>query len=476
MYLSQSDIAILTLKIEQGLSFSDMLNDVIQTAIISDEYKAMVEGTNYYKFKNKILDKDFREYVVDKKTKIDLNSANNHLLNTHFPLIVNQKTSYIASKDIQLSTDNKKLEEVLKPYFGYNFQKTAKTWITGASQRGVEYLHPYVNSNGEFDYVIVPSTEIIPLYDQRFKKELLGVIRFYQILVKKKANETPTPKYKVEIWGKDSVYFYEEKDNGTFGLDASVKDNPRPHFYAYNTLNVDNKKSISWGRVPFIPLKNNEEATTDLQSIKSLIDDMDYNLSDFSNKLSDVARIVWKLKGYNGEDLSEFVTNLREFNAITVNDLGDVAGESMDIPKDSHEAHMDRIEENIFILGMAVNPKTDKFGNAPSGVSLRFQYAGLDLKSNMTITEMQDALNIFTWFLQTYLKLKGKLSSDPIDVRFNFDKSMIINDVEIMDTAIKAGVQIDNKTLLEISPWVKDPELVETRLKEQAENIIFEEE
>ena len=43
-----------------------------------------------------------------------------------------------------------------------------------------------------------------------------------------------------------------------------------------------------WGRVPFIPLRNNDKEMTDLELVKGLIDAYDYISSEGTNNLRDM--------------------------------------------------------------------------------------------------------------------------------------------------------------------------------------------
>ena len=52
-----------------------------------------------------------------------------------------------------------------------------------------------------------------------------------------------------------------------------------------------------WGRVPFIPLRNNEKELTDLQLVKGLIDAYDLVSSEGTNNLLDLVDLYWVIQG-----------------------------------------------------------------------------------------------------------------------------------------------------------------------------------
>ena len=466
MYLTQSDLVNLKIMEGKTIVLSDALRDLIRTHERSDEKKAMKEGTEYYRLKNKILNYDFRKYYVDGSGEINKNASNERIVHGYHRILVDQKVFYIASKEPKFGIDNPALEKLYTPLMGNDFHKTIKRWITGTSNRGIEFLHPFVNRHGNFDYVIISGEEVIPIYDTRFQKELIGAIRYYQVDVKENLVDIKKKRYMVEIWDQQKVLFYRENENGKFVKDTD-QTNPRYHFYGYNSLRPDDKTAISWGRVPYIPLKNNDTAMTDLQLVKTMIDSYDFNVSDMSNKLVDIANAIWVLAGYEGTSLAEFTRNLKQYNAIKVKKLGAVEPKTLDLNNDASNSHLDRVEDNIFVFGMGVNPKIDKFGNSPSGIALKYFYSLLDLKSNATIAEADSALDELDWYACEYIKHSTGKVFNPDDISHTFDKSLIVNESEIAEIAAKSKGIISDETILEHHPWVKDVEEEKRRLENQ---------
>jgi len=471
MYLTQTDLVKLQLQQNRAMNFSETIKEIITDDENSEEKKAMLDGDKYYRVKHDILDHDFRAYFIDGIKHINKNAANNKIVHAYHRILVDQKMSYIVGKPIVFATENEMFQQYLNDLLGNPFHKTMKKWVAGTSNHGIEYLHVYINEKGILDYVIIPGHEIIPIYDTQFQKILIGVIRYYKVEVKERLSDFKKYKYKVEIWNGEKVLFLEEKDNGEFVLDPDKKENPKYHWYRYNTLNPDSKVGEFWGRVPFIPLKNNDEAMTDLQLTKTLIDNYDFNVSDFSNKLMDIAKAIWVLKGYKGTSLSEFVKNLNSYNAMKVEKEGGVDRLTIDIPKEAHDSHLDRIEDNIFIFGMGVNPKIDKFGNSPSGIALKYFYAGLDLKANILITEMIDSLTDFGWFATKYINMISRKNFDSKEIKATFNKSILVNEKEIIDMAQASKGIISDKTIMENHPWVNNVDEEMKRIESETTSI-----
>ena len=55
------------------------------------------------------------------------------------------------------------------------------------------------------------------------------------------------------------------------------------------------RQGYSWGRAPFLILKNNRSSTTDLEHIKGLIDAYDLISSEGTNNFLDLVELYWMI-------------------------------------------------------------------------------------------------------------------------------------------------------------------------------------
>ncbi|HGZ6340910.1 TPA: phage portal protein, partial [Staphylococcus aureus] len=67
----------------------------------------------------------------------------------------------------------------------------------------------------------------------------------------------------------------------------------------------------SWGKIPFIPFKNNDLEISDIFMYKTLIDAYNRRLSDLSNTFKDSNELTYVLKNYDDQKLPEFKRLLR---------------------------------------------------------------------------------------------------------------------------------------------------------------------
>lgn len=435
--------------------------DIIKEYIDRHDTEDMMVGLDYYFKKNKIVDRKIYKYDEGGSKKIDTDATNYRLASGWHKLLVDQKVGYLVGDPVSISSKSGDDDavEAINDILGDEFNDVLPELVKNASNKGVEWLHVYLNPDGEFDYMLIPAQEFIPIYDNTKRKQLIGGIRYYDLDDKTR---------KIELWDDEMVTFYEEI-NGKIVLDMSYEQNPQSHFHYGNE---GQEKGYGWGRVPFIEFANNQEKVADITFYKDYIDAYDYLMSDTTNTLEDIQEIVYILKGYDDTNLAEFSTNVKRYKAIKTSEGGGVDAMKAEVPIDSVNSHLDRFIENIYQYGMGVNTNTDKFGNAPSGVALKNLYSYLDMKANVLERKFSKALQGLTWFISEYLAIanvEGVNSDvDPKDIQFIFNKSMLMNEMEQAQIAQQSKGVISDETIIANHPWVTDPEMEKQRLDEQA--------
>lgn len=292
----------------------------------------------------------------------------------------------------------------------------------------------------------IPSEEIIPLWIDNDHEELQALIRYYDVetyIGKKREIIT-----KVEYWTNESVTYYVLED-GKLILDSEMyleDENFNGHFKI-------NNENGGWSKVPFIPFKNNDFELPDVQFIKTLIDDYDSTRSDISNQLEEIKNIIYALKGYGGENLSEFVRDLAYYRAIKLEDDSEVDTIESTINIDAAKAHYEALKKDIFDFGQGVDKNSDKLGNSPSGIALKFIYSGLDLKCNALEEWFKWSFQELIYFVNKYLEITKESYSDE-EVEIIFNRDIAINESQAIADAQNSKAVISNKTIVANHPWV----------------------
>lgn len=431
------------------LTQEELIKIYIDEFNISKERKDMIKGERYYKVENDILKRKMIRFD-DERPVEDITKPNNRLAHGFMKNLIDDKVNYLLSKPYTMTCDDEKYLENVKELLGKRFQKLLSKLGIESSNKGIGWLHAYVNSKGEFKLMKIPSEQIIPLWIDNDHEVLQAIIRYYDVEVytgKKRDIIT-----KVEYWTEDNVTYYLIED-GKVILD-SEKYLEDENFDGHFKINEENN---GWGKVPFIPFKNNDFELPDLQFVKTLIDNYDLTRSDVANQLEEIKNIIYALKGYGGESLSEFMRDLAYYKAVKLDEDGEVDTVESNINIDAAKTHYEALKKDIFDFGQGVDKNSDKLGNSPSGIALKFIYSGLDLKCNALEEWFKWSFQELIYFVNKYLELMSEHYSDE-EIELIFNRDIAINESQAIEDAQNSKGVISNRTIVANHPWVNDLE------------------
>jgi len=451
MYLTPTKLMNLQIDLKSIDADSKALKD-----LINEDYELkqpMRDGDNYFIGNHtEILSKDFTEfYSSPGMVDSDPDASDNHVIHAFHRKMVNQKIEITLSKGVKISVDNEDLENQIWKTLGTNFDVLLIKWAKGASNHGVEWVMPYLDISGLLKFKVINAREVIPIYDDLDPDRLLQVIRYYYKIITIDGQQKK--QLIVEVWNDKNYEIYEESRDGDLKLIET-----KAHFKFNRTLDGNEIviENLSWGQVPFIRLLNNDEETTDLEPIKSLVDDYDLHVSDASNTLIDVADAVWSLVNYHGQDLAEFRKNLKQLKVIPVDKDGSADPHTLDLPNQARDSQLTRDKDNIYSLGQGVDTGTTRFGDSPSGIALQLMYADVIMKSNSMLRYLESSLYDMMGFINKYYELRNSKGDgftifNPQDLRFTFELALPINQKEVTEM-LNMDSLLDTETKLSQHP------------------------
>lgn len=481
---------------------SEMIKQLLKDDAISPVKRQMEIGERYFEGKHDICYKKLNEYTIKdvkkengitKYTEKTIEIPNRSLVKVphryHWKL-VKQKRDYVAGKPITITYEpivdkelgekqrkaikkiNKKIVDKFWNVLGIGFDNFLRQTIVDMSNKVFAVWYPFYDRQGNFKYTRINSKEVILIYDTKTQEVLTDVLHTYKII------DNNEKKVYVE-WAtaENTRYFIENKNEITqmeeYLLDVS-RINPEPHWVTQTMFNGQLVKTEehSWGRVPYIIIKNNEEMQTDLEPIKNLIDAYDLINSNFINTIEDLKEFIYKVNGYGAEDLTELVERIKIMGIIRNNDAsGSIGVETIPFPYEARQIILKLLEEKIYEFGRGVNTnRTELIGQAPSGISLEFLYTDLDSKADDCINSLRQGLYELFWFIAEHLKRIGEIPQDlnVFDFKFTFNKSRIFNTTEQIQT-LNNDTTISTRTKLENHPLVDDVEQELQRIKDERE-------
>lgn len=488
-YLTQNDIVNFLLMSNRKELDSSRIKELIESDIASEFKTEMQQSVNYYNVKHDILSAK-RQYLRDGVWVDNKGKANNKQPHPFHRVLVNEKATYIAGNPLTIgiageARGEKKAAEYraeLLNIMTEKFDDVVYDWVSNASKKGVEWVHFYINPEGDLKYVIVPAEQCIPVYDTQYEDRLIGMIRFYAYdLI---SGDKVQKRYKVEHWTDENVMYWVQEEDGSFIADSAYKFNPSAHWYSFSTADASATKEHSWGRVPFVGLWNNTDGHTDLRPIKTLIDSYDKVKCGWANDLEDFTEVLYVIKGLQAlsqeataglTELAAITKNIKEDGAIAVETDGAVQTIRAEIPVEAKEKFLDIVGREIVYFGEGADVSADILSksHAPSGVALQFLYARLDMKANRMIRKLRGALKEFVWFVTEYINRVKSKSFDSNTVTFTVNKAQIFNETERVQLLVSSNEMLSLETRLENHPLVDDVQSEIERLRSQANDPVL---
>ena len=203
-------------------------------------------------------------------------------------------------------------------------------------------------------------------------------------------------------------------------------------------------------------------------SLKSKIDLLEIILSDFGNNLEDMQDIYWLIKNYDGQDLGTFLTELKKYKTLRVQEDGDVKSQTVEVPYQAREIAIKILKKQIFSDSMALD--TEEMSGTLTTVEINARRENLNLK-------VDDFENEVYEFMYKVMTIFEEVEGDQGEYEISFIRSGLINQNEIIDNIVKIRADIDQRTALELNPMINN-ELIDEiikRTKEENELILLEE-
>lgn len=115
--------------------------------------------------------------IMTKKPQKDeegnpMRSADNRIPRNFHGLLVDQKTAYAFTAPPLFDTGNKKVNEKITEALGDEYQLNCMELCVNAANMSVAWVHYWENEAGGFEWAVVDSRQIQPIFDKSLKKSL----------------------------------------------------------------------------------------------------------------------------------------------------------------------------------------------------------------------------------------------------------------------------------------------------------------
>lgn len=426
-------------------SISAFCENAIAEYKASAFYRTAVIAEKYYEQKNVTIT-DYRKllYTTSGKAVPDNYTANHKMASNFFKRFVVQENQYLLGNGATFE------KEATKKKLGANFDSQLQKAGRAAITEGCAY--------GLFNYdnvQVFKAIEFVPLFDEE-NGSLRAGIRFWQLAEDKPLRYT----------------LFEEDGYTEFIKDASgntrVLADKKTYVQVVKTSIADGVEISDGGNYssfPIVPLWGNLSHQSAIVGIREQIDAYDLIKSGFCNDLDDASAIYWTLQGAGGMDdidLAKFVERMKTVKAAVVDDDMKAESHTLEVPYQSRETYLARLENDLYNDAMALNVQTLSAGNL-TATAINAAYENLNAKTDEFEYCVLD-------FIGALLKLAG------VEDYATFKRSKVINQQEETQMILSAASYLDDETILKKLPFLTPDEVKGILERKDAEDHEAEEE
>ena len=451
----------------QNITDKKYLETKIANWLNSPSRIEQLDGDRYYHGNHDILFKK-RTVIGEDGSLVEVdNLPNNRKVDNQYAKMVDQKKNYLLGRPLTFDCNDKNYVSALKKVFNKKFHKILKDLGEDCINGGISWLYPYYDNN-ELKFKKFPAYEILPFWNDTAHTDLEMAVRFY---LEEKPNAR-TPKdliQKVEIYSKSGIDYY------TFENNRLIPEVSKGHENYLTVTSGNSEKQYNWERIPLIAFKSNAKEIPLIKKCKNLQDAINDIISTFKNNMEEDARnTILVLENYDGQNLGEFRKNLAQYGAVKVRSGDGARGDVRTLTVEVNSANYEAILK-IFKKALIENCKGYDFselhtGGSPNQMNIKSIYSDIDLDANDMETEFQCSLEELMWFVNQYLSNSAAVEEQDVDIIFNRDG--VVNETEIMQMLISAGVKISNRTLLSQVSFINDVEDELKHVEEEEEKAM----
>lgn len=384
----------------------------------SEMYRIANDAEQYHRHKNVTINM-YRKilYTVTGKAVPDNWSANFKMASRFFYRFVMQENQYLLGNGVSWGDENTKSRMGTAKYpFDTQLHKIGRNALV----HGVSFGFFNLDHVESFSLL-----EFAPLYDEE-DGSLKAGIRFWQI-----ADNKPMRATLYELDGyTDYIWRVLNKDGEVLNAKRAYK----LKLKGTDAEGVQIYDGENYPSFPIVPMWGNPEHQSEIVGIREQIDCYDLIKSGFADTVDEASIVYWTLTnagGMDDVDLAQFVERLKTVHAVKVDDAIQADSHTIDVPYESREALLKRLEDDLYKDAMALNTGDIASGNiSVTATQIRAAYEPLNSKTDNYEFCIDE-------FIDTVLAIAG------IEDNYSFTRSAIVNVAEEVQTVIQAASYLD---------------------------------
>jgi SPP1 family phage portal protein len=403
------------------------------------------------------LDKYYKNDNAINSRTISGGRPNNKLSHCYCKYITNMATGYFMGRGVRFLIEDTAFKETFDEVVDAEYTKDSLFEISKeASKCGIAYELLYINEESKLRSKKFGASEFIPVYSNRVDEFLSGAIRVWE---------------EYDIFADKVIKFaelYTKTEIITFKFSNGYTETER--------------RLHRFSDVPLIVYMNNEEKKGDYEDVISLVDAYDKAQSDTSNDMESFADAILLIigagaglftddekegtDGANGESSKQM--NVRNNRMMMLDEQGQAQWLVKNINDAATENYKNRLRNDMFFLAQVPALSDESFGANLSGVAIKYKLIGLEELSTIKENKFRAALKKKLKFVVEFIKMVHNKEFDANGVTIEFDRNLIENITEIVESVEKLEGIISKKTQIAQLPFVDDPAAEIERMSEES--------
>lgn len=384
----------------------------------SKAYQMAVDAELYFKGENPTINR-YEKIIYDMQGRAhrDMYTANHKIASSFFGFDVRQEVSYLLGNGVTFQEDATK--DRLGKKFDLEMVRAGKYALVAGVSFGFWNL----------DHVdVFKLQEFVPLYDEE-NGALMAGVRFWQVAENKPLRAT--------LYEVDGYTEYIRRK----GEDMAVLKNKQKYKLKVRTSQADGTEIYdgeNYPSFPIVPLRNGEDALSELTGKRNTVDALDLCTSNMVNNVDEGNLIYWVLTNCGGmDDLDDakFLDKVRTTHVAHAGAGGDEGAtaepRTIEAPFNGTEATIDMLKRKLYEDFQAFDSSAVSAGNQ-TATAIAASYTPLDLK-------VDDFEASVTEFILGILALAG------IDDEPSYTRSRIINRAEETQTILLGAEYYDDE-------------------------------
>ena len=393
----------------------DFIRQLVTEHKTSPEYRQAMDAENYFAGQNTTI-KRYEKLLYNARGEAipDYFSANHKVASRFFYREVMQANSTLLGNGITWK------DGIGGEVLGSDFDRKVIKAGRNAQVGGVCF--GFYN-NGKVE--IYKVTEFAPLYDEEDGSLKAGA-RFWQIDAQKPLRAT--------MFELDGFTEYQwDKDH----MNGMIRADKRPYIIVKQTTEAFGDEIYEYRNYPtfpVVPCWSNELHQSELLPIRATLDCYDLINAKFCNDVDDASLIYWTITnagGMDDVDLVQFLDKMRKLHSAQLDGDQQVTPTSVDVPYESRDVLLDRLEKQLYKDAMALNIY-DLANGAITATQIEASYEPLNEKLDAFEAEISD-------FIGRLLKVAG------VDDEPTYTRSIIVNKTEDITTIVNSALYLDDE-------------------------------